>query len=110
MPITWCKDCSESIFDYDGARPHKCPPAFLVWYEGHGDDPEVDHDVVHSHDAESAAEKWAEESDGQGDYTIVQGSDETVKVRPRDGGAWETWTVSGETVAQYSATKVKATP
>ena len=95
MPITWCKDCGESIFDYEGARPHN-----------HGDDPEADHDVVYAHDAEAAAEKWAEESDGQGDYAIVAGDAEVVKVRPRDaGGAWETWTVSGETVPQYHASK-----
>ncbi len=104
MTITYCKDCHGCIFNFAGDPPHKCPPAFLVWYEGHGDDPEEDHDTVYTHDAEAAAENWAERHEAAAcEYSILGGSDETVKVRPRDGGPWVTWVVSGETVAHYSA-------
>ncbi len=99
-----CTECRE--LKWEGEQ-HKCLPAYLVWYEGHGDDPEEANDTVYAHNAAYAVEKWASEHDSYGDYTIVSGSPETVKVRSRGGGDWETYEVSGESIPSYHAEFVK---
>ena len=105
MTTSRCQTCHATIFNFAGDRPHECPPAFLVWYEGHGDDPEADHDVVFASGAEHAVELWADQHDCEGDYCIIGGSDEAVRVRPRTGGPWESYTVTGEAVPRYTAHK-----
>lgn len=51
---------------------------------------------------ESSLEDWADDTDSQGDYTIVGGSPMTVEVRD-DQGEESTWELSGETQAVYHA-------
>ncbi len=109
MILDRCGECKEVRWN---GESHRCLPAFLVWYEGHGDDPEEAHDVVHAYNDSYAVEAWASEHDSYGDYTIVGGSDETVKVRPRGEtfeGKWVTFSVSGESVPSYHATKMEET-
>ena len=100
--MTRCSTCAGYIYDGD---KHACPPAFLVWRPEH-DETEDDASRVYAFDAAAAAEKWAEESDAwDASYDIVGGSDATVCIRCPDGKV-RTYTVSGETVAQYHARRV----
>lgn len=71
-----CPTCGE--WDY-GPGPHRCPTAWLVWCV------DWDEDVynvtpTYAWTPEEAAEKWAEEDDAGGDYTIIGGTEVTVCV------------------------------
>ena len=80
-------------------------PAYMVWNESESD--EENARKIHAVDAEDAAERWADEYDSAGDYTIVGGSEENVSVRSPDGKLTK-FRVSGETVAKYSATEIES--
>lgn len=61
-------------------------------------------------DAKDAAERWADRYDSHGDYTIVGGSDATIRLRPdvgdadeRDDAAWIVMRVRGRTERAYTA-------
>ena len=56
------------------------------------------------YDAEAAAEKWAEEDDCCGDYTIVGGEPASVTVQDAEGN-FTVWHVSGESVPTYHGTE-----
>ncbi len=60
-------------------------------------------------DAEDAAELWAYQYDGQGDYSIVGGSDAHIRVRLSDDtdAPWEEFIVAGYTTREYSARRPK---
>lgn len=62
---------------------------------------------VRASDSEEAAEKWAETDDYcSADYKIVGGEDAIVEVRPSgDENKIERFTVAGESVAMYYASK-----
>jgi hypothetical protein len=76
---------------------------YKVYHEYYGDDPQE----FQAYDHESAAEKWAEDYDNGGDYTIVGQRDEpVVKVEGPDGSI-KFFKVSGEAVPLYSAREVE---
>lgn len=76
MKYVRCRVCDQYYFDDEW---HKCPPTFLVWC--HDYDGDIHNAVkIRAHDHEQAAEKWAEQDDSYGDYTIIGGSDATVFV------------------------------
>lgn len=58
-----------------------------------------------SSDAQSAAEEWAHQHDGEGDYTIVGGSDAHLRVRRSqdDEAPWEEFLVEGRMERSYYA-------
>lgn len=91
------------------SRPeeHRCPPQWLVWCPDYGQN-ELDARTVYARDSEQAATKWAEQSDRDGDYSIVGGSSVTAHVRRSDvaGAPVEVCTVMGDSVPQYHAQKV----
>ena len=98
-----CPTCQE----YAWLRRHKCAPVWLVFTEDRHEDWD-EADKVYATDAEQAAEKWAERDDcDSAEYSIVAGSDVAVQVRrldePDSDPVW--WTVTGESVPQYHATK-----
>lgn len=86
---------------------HRCPPKWEVHVpDYHGED---DWSAVFAHDAEEAAERYAEKYDSEGDYTVVGGSSLTVYVRAADDPDAKVikYEVSGEAVPRYSAYEVK---
>lgn len=85
-------------------KSHRCPPAFQVLCadEKWDDDEWAWASTYYAHDAEAAAEKFAEDYDSNGDYTCVSGNDLTVDVRNAEGVVTR-WTVHGESVPSYSA-------
>jgi len=91
---------------YGWIDSHECPPCWRVWEaDSHGED--EDGERIYALDAEQAAEKWADETDAYGDYTIIGGSEATVRVTPDGGGETVWFAVSGES-PQYHARKVEA--
>lgn len=62
--------------------------------------------TIHATDPEDAAQRFAEQHDEGGDYTIVGGSPEVVIVQDARGRRTR-WRVSGETVAVYHAEEVE---
>jgi len=102
--MNWCTKCGAFIFLEDA---HRCDPQWCVWNPEH--DPGHEHArPIHALNAEFAAEKWAEQEDGGGDYTIVSGSPEVVHVKPwGEDGPVQRFRVSGEMVAQYSADEIE---
>ena len=99
-----CATCGE----FGWVNTHMCPPAWIVWSPEHGQ-AEDDARTVRAWDAERATEKWAEEFDADGDYTIVAGHEATVYVRSGSGeGPIESYVVKGESVPEYYARKVEA--
>lgn len=100
----WCKTCGEYMIWPDS---HRCPPAWEIKHEEWlGDELKT----VHAHDAQAAGEKYARVTDSYGDYTIVGGSEEEVKIRKaatptEEPGPWETYILSGEPVPEYRARK-----
>jgi hypothetical protein len=58
-------------------------------------------------DAAGAAQEWAYQYDGQGDYTIVGGSDAHVRVRPSESeDPWQEFRVEGRQERSYYAREV----
>lgn len=106
MSSSFCPKCNE----YKGSfRPelHVCPPQWLVRCPEYDGDEGFDEDArkYYAHDAQAAAEKWAERYDSDGDYTIVSGDAPTVYVK-KVGEPDDTqlkFVVHGESVPQYSA-------
>lgn len=61
---------------------------------------------VYAQDAEAAAEKFAEDSDSDGDYTIVRRGSGDVWVRDCENNV-TCWSIEAESVPTYNATEVK---
>lgn len=95
-----CQKCGEWTY----SDRHACPPLFDVRCDdNHGPDEWVQ---IRAIDAETAAEKWAERDDQDGDYLIVgQRSTPIVDVRSPTGEVTR-WQVSGEAVPKYYAKSV----
>ena len=92
--MSFCSKCNGYIWE------HKCPPVYVCWiedYDGaYNDDMDSSsHHMIYSYNDWSAAEKYAECCDGDGDYTIVSGQDVEVNVRANDGVITK-WLVTGE--------------
>ena len=98
-----CPTCKGWIF----FAKHTCPPSFEVRNLDDKDD-ESAFNVVYARDEEEAAEKWADDYDSYGDYTIVGGSSVKVEVRHRNGES-KFYEVSGESVPRYTASELDAT-
>jgi len=99
-----CPTCRAGVWSGDR---HTCPPAWVVHCASwHGDELD-DGDTVHARSASGAAEKWADEADSDGDYTIVGGNPATVRVKRlgADDDTARTFVVEGETVPSYWATE-----
>ena len=83
---------------------------YRVWCPDYGHEGPEDGMAVSSRDAynaQNAAEIWAARSDrDSGDYTIVGGSEVTVRVQDPDGTVTQ-WIVYGEAVPSYSATEAR---
>jgi hypothetical protein len=92
-------------------RPWEKPgTVFLLWRPENGETI-ADAREVEAHDAEDAAEDWAEYDDSYSvEYMIVRGNDATVCVRERDNqdAPVQTFVVSGKTVPQYTAREVQS--
>jgi hypothetical protein len=96
-----CPKCGQwSLFP----ESHQCPPEWRCWEEEN--ETAEDGSTVRARCAETAAEKYAEEYDSEGDYMIVHGTDATICVRAKAGGDVERFQVSGEVVPQYHARKL----
>jgi hypothetical protein len=101
--INWCKSCGELMLS---PNSHKCPPAWWVW---DADDGETREDACKYYGIlpERAVEKWAENRDNQGDYTIVGGHTAVVCV-VKDGKENPIKVeVTGETVPEYRARRLE---
>lgn len=84
---------------------------YMVWEPETAEEDEGT--LIDALSAEYAAEEWAQQSDAEGDYCIIQGSSAICMVKPvGDGhtgrGAYEIkyFRVSGETVNRYTANEV----
>lgn len=108
-----CKICKEWGWFGGTHSNHICKPPWEVrgeWQDAN------DWRTIHAIDAETAAEKFADEYDSEGgEYAIVQGHGDyfVLTRKPKDPDAetdlpFERWSVEGESVPQYSATKVDA--
>jgi len=103
--MSFCEKCG--VFKFR-AEKHRCPPRWMVWEPQQGEERE-DAGIYHAADAESAAEKWADETDNCGDYTILQGEAARVLVAKESDGPLVDPVeieVTGESVAQYMAKTV----
>lgn len=96
-----CAKCDNWMMFPDS---HRCPPKFEVIDAdgGYGDDPWRWAKTIYAHQPDDAAEKYADESDCEGDYTIIRGSPATILVRDSQGNVTH-WEVSGESVPSYTA-------
>jgi len=96
-----CKTCGSWMMF---PNSHRCPPKFDVIDAdgGYGKDPWQWAKAIFAHDAETAAEKYADQSDCEGDYSIIRGNEATILVRD-EAGEITRWTVTGESVPSYSA-------
>jgi hypothetical protein len=104
MALDRCRHCGY-LFLLDGDRAnHKCPPEWEVWWPD-GSEERDDARTFHASSAREAAEKWAQWSDSQGDYTIVGGSPETVCVAAPGKDEVVRFYSEGYTVAEYHATE-----
>ena len=101
MSIDRCSICKK-WFVLEG---HGCGPSWLVFDPEYCD--EEDAARVYAQSPCDAVESWAEDDDGQGDYSIVGGCSATVTVI-REDGARTSWIVSGESVPEYTARMVTA--
>jgi len=106
-PYRHCPECRELIWNFNGREdPHKCKPKWFVWCDDQED--EDDAGIIHATDSEAAAEKYTEEYDQDGEYSVVSGSPITVHVRPAyRAGDVEHFEVHGESVPEYRATKLE---
>lgn len=106
MSEAFCKVCGHFMMFPDS---HRCPPMWECWSEDYGETRERSAQKVRASDAEEAAEKYAEQSDEGGDYTIIKGSPVDVCVVPLGAPAGtkpSRFHVEGESVPEYTASAV----
>jgi hypothetical protein len=82
---------------------HHCPPEHRCWHKDNGDEEGARSEYAYS--AETAAEKFAEKHDDEGE--IAQGSPATICVRAVDTGELSVFVVRGEYVPSYTAERVE---
>jgi hypothetical protein len=92
MSGAYCSECGAYAL---ALHLHQCPPK---WEVRDADDDESALTIVHEFDAESAASKYAEQSDDQGDGP----RERTVSVR-RNGGDWQSFDITFEHSITYYA-------
>lgn len=81
---------------------------FLVWCPDMGSERE-DACVIEAHDAESAAEKWAEEEDwNSAEYSIVSGHETPIVCVAEGDEPEQEFIVRGESVTYYYANPIRA--
>ena len=102
MTVTWCPTCDAALFEW--TTNHQCPPAFRV-AQLDGDDEHYAR-TIRAHDAEEAAEEWAERDDSDGEYGIADGAPVDVIVTAPDGARTK-WRVTGEYQAVYDAEEIE---
>lgn len=112
--VSRCPHCSESVFG--SMVRHQCKPSWRVWSPDFFEDSSDSNDR-RALDAEDAVLLWAEQTDGEGDYTIVQGADVVALAcltsnidddgAVIDPGKVQRFTVTGESVPSYNAIEVK---
>lgn len=97
--MPFCRSCGDFMFSEER---HTCPPAFLCRIDdrGYEDGDEIE---VHARDAESAAEKFCDEYDSGGDYTIISAGQAMVKVTDPRSGVSTFWDIVAESVPSYTA-------
>lgn len=106
LTLTWCPTCGKA--DWGDGR-HRCPPMWEVEraWDRKGVREWEECNPIRAESSVLAAEAWADRHDSNGDYTIVRGSEETVRVRPLDSDEeWSVFTVTGESVPEYTAHEV----
>lgn len=105
IALSWCRVCGKA--DWNDGR-HRCPPKWEVEvdYGRKGERAWEGSRTVRAGDEESAAEEWADRYDSYGDYTIVGGAEQVIRIRPAssdDDAAWKVFRVTGEHVPRYRA-------
>ena len=93
MSREWCSECVALH------EPERHFPEFRVWC----DDDEAGGSTYRAMDAQSAAERWAEDDDAYNDHSIVGGSAAVVNVRDLTTGSVMAYEVTGEVVPSYTA-------
>jgi len=100
MTSEWCKKCGKFAI---WPESHKCPPLWEL------NEPEYDEDhweQIYAIDEETAAEEWADKTDAEGDYSIVDGSPAIVLIRKYGETETKKFEVTGETVPEYRANEI----
>lgn len=89
-------------------RPREGDPTFLVWCPEH-DVPREDAEELRNHDAESAAQEWAESYDSNSTNYPIAGRITPTVVHVLDAAGVETrWMVRGEFSPSYYAWEAEA--
>lgn len=102
-----CPICGDWIYDWEN-RPHVCKPKHLLLHDYYGDDWD-DAFEVYAFDHEEAAEKWADETQCDWDYCLLDGAHIDVQVKSVSDGEVKTLRLTGESVPTYSAEEIAAT-
>lgn len=103
--MDFCPTCKK----YDSLGHHVCAPIWEVAID-QGKNSELYWQECRAQSEEAAAERYADDYDCQGDYTIIQAGDggetEILVRRPNGVGGVKRFHVVGETVAQYHAREI----
>lgn len=97
-----CKRCGEYGWTGESAQRfgfHTCLPMWECRIAGNGDD----WDEVYAREAEQAAEKFCDQYDSNGDYTIIQAGEAEVDVRRPGEDEITQWKIAAESVPHYRA-------
>lgn len=86
-----------------GFSNHACPPAWEVRDKGEDDDAWR---TVYAAEADSAAEKYCDQTDCENDYNMLRAGKGTVEVRRPGADEIVTFEIEAESVPQYSAREV----
>lgn len=95
-----CPICHQWKF----SNHHTCPPLWEV-REVTADSNEDWHNI-RAWEASGAAEKYADDYDCHGDYTIIRGTSIKVDVRAFASDKIERFEVTGESVPSYTAERI----
>lgn len=100
--MSWCSECAAH---HRPGTEHF--PQWEVWRTeaGYGETRD-EASVYRACDAEDAAERWAYDDDGRGDYRIVAGNDAEVCVSRVGSNVVVRYTVRGEAVREYTADRI----
>ena len=96
-PSGYCRRCN----DYKVFGPSTCQCKLFECGEPYKDEV-TDWHEFYAFDAESAAEKCAEQFDCEGDYTIIRHGSGEIWTRD-EAGSIQKWEVEAESVPSYNA-------
>lgn len=82
---------------------HVCPSVWMCRLEGNDND----WSTIYALDPEDAAERFAEQYDSGGEYTIVREGEARVEVQLQDRETIKLFEVTAESVPQYSAREIR---